>query len=380
MPYYADVKSGQDVALFVEKCGRPSQQIGTARGGEPIHAVKLGGDRKPAVLIKAGSHATEIAGIHAALTLLEEGLETDREVYVIPCGAPFDYGGYGRALDLAAGEDLGVTSDGECLAALQRAGRLFHEAEHWALYHVGDMVFAWVDQEHFDARQLFYGRMDVLAQSDPRLRREISGKRVFYPNAVYYEGDGQGSYDHGGLVSLVSPLGWVNNMNGFFDRCDAPEEVRAVREFCLRLKPALVIDLHESCINARIPQSLSASGEKLGDHFLILPPVHGPSFETVETPVAEAMLEATRASGHECFTKSQLEAAWGYDDTDFYHGYVRFNKRGACSFYQWVLLFAEVSIVVEPRMDRPCADRVDIHTAAVRAALAEYSRLLEERR
>lgn len=375
MTYFADVTTGEDIARFVDGCGKPVKTLGTAKGGAPIQAVKLGGDRKPAVLIKGGSHATEIAGIHAALTLIEEGLETDNEVYVIPCGSPFDYGGYRRALAYAAREEVRIDSDEECLSELTRLGERFYDGEHFALFHVGEMVFAWADQRHFDARQLFYGRMDVLARSDSKLCWEISGKRIFYPNAVYHGGEGQGPYDHGGLVSLVSPLGWVNNINGFFDRTDAPEEVRCVAEFCDKLKPKLVIDLHESCINARIPEALTRSGEKLGDHFLILPPVHGPSFETVETPVAEAMLAATAEAGHDCFTQSQLEASWGYDETDFYHGYLRFLKRGASSFYRWVLLFAEVSIVVEPRMDMPCSERVDIHVAAVRAALDRYGEL-----
>jgi hypothetical protein len=218
--------------------------------------------------------------------------------------------------------------------------------------------------------------MDALVREDPCLRHEITGKRIFYPNAVYYD-EGQGSYDHGGLVSFVNPDGWVGGMNSFYDRYDAPGEVTCVREFVETVRPGLALDLHESCINARIPKELLDSGDKIGTHFLILPSVHGPTFEKVETPVAEAIVEATGRAGHECFTREHLEASWGYGETDYYHGYLRWNARGSSSFYKWVLRFAEASIVVEPRMDQPCETRVAVHTAAVRGALEKYSQLSE---
>ncbi len=375
MAFYREIRSAGDVSGFVEGCGREVERLGSALGGWPIEAVRLGGHKKPAVIIKAGSHASEIAGVHAALTLVEEGIDTDNEVWIIPCGDPFGFDGYRRALEHAAGRPVQLENDTECLAELERLGRRFYNEEHFALFDVNGIVFCWADQERFDARSLFYGRMDTLARQDPRLAGEIAGKRIFYPNAVYYGGEGQGPFDHGGLVSLVSPLGWVNNMNGFFDRCFAPPEIASVRAFCERLRPGLALDLHESCINTRIAASVIASGESIGDNFLILPPVHAPRFEEVETPVAEAMLEGTRQAGHECFSRSHLEASWGYDETEYFPGYVRRDSRGASSFFKWVVLFADASIVVEPRMDRPCADRVKIHTAAVRAGIARYTGL-----
>jgi len=375
MAFYGNVTSGADVAAMVEGTGRMFKRLGTALGGAPIQAVRLGGEKKPAVIIKAGSHASEIAGVHGALTLIDEGIDTEHEVWVIPCGDPFGFDGYRKALAHAAGAQVAIADDEECLAALDRFGRRFHEGEHFALFDVNGIVFCWADQARFDARALFYGQMDRLARRDPRLRAEIAGKRILYPNAVYYRGEGQGPYDHGALVSVVSPFGMVNNMNGFFDRTFAPEEVACVREFCREIRPGLAIDLHESCINTRIPQYLRDSDEDLGDHFLILPEVHGPGFEAVETPVAEAMLEGTRRAGHECFTRKHLEASWGYDETDYYPGYVRFLKRGACSFYKWALLYAQASIVVEPRMDRPCAERAQVHTAAVRAGIEKYAEI-----
>ena len=307
MAFFSEITSGADVAAFVAGSGRQFRRLGTALGGAPIQAVRLGGDKKPAVVIKAGSHASEVAGVHAALTLIREGLDTQHEVWVIPCGDPFGFDGYRKALSHAAGEQVDIGNDDECLAALERFGRRFYEGEHFRLFDVNGIVFCWADQERLDARGLFYGEMDRLAQRDPRLTAEIADKRILYPNAVYYAGEGQWPYDHGALVSLVSPFGQVNNMNGFFDRCFAPEEVSCVRGFCEQIKPGLAIDLHESCINTRIPEALRNSGESLGDHFLILPQVHGPSFDQVETPVAEAMLEATRRAGHECFTREHLQ-------------------------------------------------------------------------
>lgn len=379
MTYFRELTSPEDIVRLLKTFGKPVTTLATTEGGLPIQSVRLGGDTPPAVIVKAGSHASEVAGIHAALTLVEEGLDTPHEVHVIPCGSPFDFGGYRRALAHASGEEVEIHSDDECLALLSRLGRRFYEGEHFTLFHVGEMVFAWVDQEKLDARDLFYRQLDPLAHRDPHLRHELAGRRIFFPNALYYD-EGRGCYDHGGLASWATPGGQVTNLNRMYDRYDAPVEVRSAREFCERVKPGMVIDLHESCINTRIPDQLRTSGEELGSHFLILPPIHGPGFEAVESPVAEAMVEATQRVGWKCFTKEQLQAAWGYDSTEYFHGYLRYDNWPAMAFYQWAARFAKAAITVETRLDLPPETRVDIHTTLVRAALDRYAQLVEEDR
>ncbi|UCF96081.1 MAG: hypothetical protein JSV89_12945 [Spirochaetaceae bacterium] len=375
MSYYTDLKTGHDIASFVRRQVKSAEEIATTVDGSPIQVVKLGGGRKPAILLKAGNHSSEIAGIHALLTFLAEGLQSPFETHIIPCGSPFDFGGYRFALEWASETKVHIEDDEQCLAELTRLGRKVYEGEHFILFEVRNTLFTWVDRKKLDSRRLFYGQLDTLTLRDPELRAILSGKRIFFPNELYYPED-YGSYDQAGLVGWTSPDGYVSNLNRLYDRYDVPPELWSIRDYCERLKPAMVIDLHESCINTRIPEKLKRSGEQLGNHFLILPPVHAPSYEAIETPVAEAMVAATGNAGFDCFTLSQLEAAWGYPDTDYFHGYLRKDVRDGMPFYRWAIRFADVSITTETSMDMPIEKRVMIHITLVNAAIEAFSRFL----
>ena len=50
----------------VRKTGRPSRALGHTVDGSPLVCVRSGGEREPAILITAGSHSTEHAGVAAA--------------------------------------------------------------------------------------------------------------------------------------------------------------------------------------------------------------------------------------------------------------------------------------------------------------------------
>ena len=375
MRYFQDLETGKDIASFVKLHAGQVEEIAVTEDGSPIQVIKLGGVKKPAILLKAGNHSSEIAGVHALLTLLVEGLGSPFETYIIPCGSPFDFGGYRYALQWASGEKADIDDDEDCLAALNRLGRRVYDGESFILFRVKDIIFAYVDQRKLDSRTLFYGKLDDLTLKDPRLRAELSGKRIFFPNPVYHQED-YGPYDKAGLAGWTTPDGYVSNLNRLYDRYDVPPELSSIREFSERIKPAMVIDLHESCINTRIPRSLRESGEKLGNHFLILPTVHAPSYESIETPVAEGMIAGTAEAGFKAFSQSQLEAAWGYPDTEYFHGYLRKDVRDAMPYYCWATRFADVSITSETSMDMPIERRVLIHTVLVRSAIDAFSRVI----
>ena len=381
MSYFPEVRTGQDIAHFVTRHSTSSRTLATVDDQQPLVAVKIGGDRKPAIVIKAGTHASEIGGVHAALTLIDEGLDTSHEVYVIPCGSPFDFGGFNRALSFASGKPVDIKDDSECLAVLSKLGRKFHQGEHFALFRVGEIIFTYVDQEKFDPRTLHYRQFAKMSVADPKLREEFGGRRIFCPNSLYYKED-YTCYDHAGLVNWVQWDGWVSSFNSFFDRINAPLEVRCVRELCESIKPALALDLHESCINARIPKEYlagrSGSPKDLGSHFLILPPVHPPTYDAVETTVANALLNGATKAGFKFLSKEALVAAWGYPDTDYYEGYIRCHSREGGNFYQWMTQY-DASIVVETRLDQPVEMRARQQCAMVRAAVKEFERLMRER-
>ena len=375
MSYFKELHTGQDVAAFVSRHCDSVEVIAETEGGNIIQAVRLGGDRKPPILLKAGNHSSEIAGIQALLTMVSEGFNSPFETYLIPCGDPFGFGGYSHALSHAGGRAVTVKSDEDCWDTLNRMGEKVYGGDHFALFRVGETIFAYVDQEHLDPRTLFYGQLDQATLTDAHLRAQLSGRRVFFPNTLYLRED-YGPYDKAGLVAWTSRDGYLSNLNRLYDRYDVPPELSGVRDFCERHGPAMVIDLHESCINTRIPRALRDSGEQLGNHFLILPPVHAPSYESLETPVAEAMLKATERAGIRCFTRNQLEAAWGYPETEYFHGYVRKDVRDGMPFYRWAIRFADVSITQETSMDMPVEQRIQIHTILSQSAIDAFAERL----
>ena len=129
--------------------------------------------------------------------------------------------------------------------------------------------------------------------------------------------------------------------------------------------------------NTGIPSKLKESGEQIGNYFLILPPEHIATLPGIETQIAEAMIAGTEKAGFKCFTRNQLEASWGYPDTDYFKGYLRKDVRDEMPFYRWAIRFADVSITSETIMDVPIEKRIDIHTTLVSAALDAFAHSID---
>ncbi len=376
MPYYKEIRTGKAVGKFVEQSGVQWEHLAETHNGEPIVAARMGGSKKPPILIKAGSHASELASIHAALTLIEERADSDFEIHIIPCCSPFDFSGYRCALEYAVGQPVNLKDDASCREALQKFGQLEYQGDSFELYSIKDLIFGYVDRANLDPRDLVYGGLHRLALNNSKVREAVTGREMFFPNEIYHQED-FGPYDHGGLTLYANSTGFVANMNNFYDRYDPPLEVQTVREYCERIEPGLCLDLHESCIGTRIHESLRTNGrtgspEELGSHFLILPHVHAPSYDAVETPVADAMMAAAKAEGFECMNKETLTLSWGYPDTQYFEGYVRWNNFNIMPFYQWAARYP-AAITVESRLDLPVETRVKIQTAMIRGAIEEYA-------
>ena len=60
-----------DLLAAVKGRGHAARVLGRAPDGSPVIAVKCGGKKKPAIFIGSGSHATEHAGVMAAVALVE---------------------------------------------------------------------------------------------------------------------------------------------------------------------------------------------------------------------------------------------------------------------------------------------------------------------
>ena len=97
-------KRYSDLLETVQQRGYKSRVLGYAPDKSPIVGIKAGGDKKPAIFISAGSHSTEQAGVAAAVELIGK-LETEHQVYVIPCRDPIGLNGYKYALSLSLGDE-----------------------------------------------------------------------------------------------------------------------------------------------------------------------------------------------------------------------------------------------------------------------------------
>jgi len=224
--------------------GKPLHEWGQAIDGTPLLAVRTGGDKQPAIFITAGAHATETAGVHAALNLLEM-LDTEHEVHVLPLRDPFGFGGINHCLSFAAGQAIEVSSHRAALDYLLAHGwLLWHEGDMY-VFKLGEVGFVWNAPTQPGVGGFFaaHSRLLSLAKGDPDVLRPLWGHRVMLMNAMPdVEGTGDMQRCWHGVMSSEGE--WLH-LNRFFGRNDAPSEVAAVDRLMQAVRPGLTCDLHE---------------------------------------------------------------------------------------------------------------------------------------
>lgn len=224
--------------------GKPLEEWGWSVDGMPLLAARTGGHRQPAIFITAGAHATETAGVHAALHLLEM-LDTEHEVHVLPLRDPLGFGGVNRCLSFAAGETVQVPSHKAALDYLLAHSRLLWREGEMYVFKLGDVGFVWAAPRQPGIGGFIgaHSRMLSLAKDTPDLLRPLWGARVMFIIAMPdVEGTGEiGRCFHG----VISARGEYLHLNRFFGRDDAPPEVAAVDRLIQTVRPGLVCDLHE---------------------------------------------------------------------------------------------------------------------------------------
>src|SRR5437588_913483 len=120
-------ETNEDIQQHIQKSGHKSSVIHRAANGLPIYCVQLGGSKSPPIVITAGSHASEPAGVVGALRLLTE-LKTDHAVYVVPNRDPMGLEGYHRYLKFAlGGEEPHFSTNTELADLLRQRGQVVHD-------------------------------------------------------------------------------------------------------------------------------------------------------------------------------------------------------------------------------------------------------------
>lgn len=210
-------------------------------GGRPVVAAETGGDREPAVMVTAGAHATEQAGVAAAVELLDR-LDTDHRVSVVPTRDPLGVDGYATALEMALGEPVSFDTYDELAELLRTESRVVVDDDGVILGLIGDYGFA-STRPTADTPSAYRlsNAIDGLAGTsdvDP-----LRGRRIILLSG---QPDVEGTGDFGRLYTrVVSPNGENLHLNRFIGDEWAPPESRAVRELADSVEPGLFVDLHE---------------------------------------------------------------------------------------------------------------------------------------
>ena len=232
-----------DVLDALRASGKPLQEWGKAVDGTPLRTARAGGDRQPAIFITAGAHATETAGVHGALNLLNL-LETEHELHVLPLRDPFGFAGVNHCLGFAAGERVELANASETLEYLRSRGQLLWEQPDMCVFRLGDFGFVWnAPRPALDTFWTAHAAVRALIYTDPDRLRPRWGRRVML---LHVTSDVEGSGEMQRCFHMaMSQAGEYLHLNRFFGRADAPAEVRAVEQLMEAARPGLTCDLHE---------------------------------------------------------------------------------------------------------------------------------------
>jgi hypothetical protein len=348
--------------------------LGSTVDGSPIVAARGGGDKTPAIFITAGSHATEHAGVSAAVRLIDE-LDTEHQVFVIPTRDPVAHDGFAHALSLGLGETPSFDDFDQLEEILRDAGDILYEDDDFLLALIGDYGYASARPEmkseaieegetRFRAgpkrknpQGYGYGRMQQLCRERPEILTPLLGRRVYQP-AGQAGVEGTNLFDRA-YTLIVSLEGEILHINRFHDTAWAPVEPRVTRTLLEKIKPGISFDLHES---AGMDDRFWLSARTQPD----------PESQTWEEKAATATIKAIAASGATLATKEDAPSKW-FDMSEqavFWLDATRrgegFNLMDFCS-REYGLAFG-----TEMGMFGSFAGRVDMALTTVRSAVSVF--------
>jgi len=295
-----------------EKRAQHVTTLGHTVDGAPIVVARGGGDKLPAIFITAGGHATEHAGVSAAVRLTNE-LDTEHQVYVIPTRDPVGHDGFAHALSLGLGEKPQFETFDELESILRKAGDILYEDDDFLLTLIGDYGYASarpdakdVGVEEGDSRfragpkrknpQGFgYGRMQEIHRDQPEILAPLLGRRVYQP-AGQAGVEGTNLFDRA-YTLMISLEGEILHINRFHDTPWAPVEPRVTRKLLDQIRPGLSFDLHES---AGMDDRYWLSARKLPDA----------ESQAWEERAATAIIGKIADSGAKLATEADAPSAW----------------------------------------------------------------------
>lgn len=234
-----------DVLDALHTSGKPINEWGRAVDDTPILSASTGAGKQPAILVTAGVHAGETAGVQAALKLLKQ-LETRHEVVIVPLRDPFGFAGVNHCLSFAAHQPIHLSNHSEILEYLKQAAKLLWNLDDIWVFRLNEIGFIWRPLHKGD----FYRMIDQigeLSRSNPHVFKSLWGKRVMLLNPdIGCEGNGEMQRCWHGVFSEQGE--WLH-LNRFFGRSDHPSEVAAIKLLIQTIRPGLICDLQEDRVS-----------------------------------------------------------------------------------------------------------------------------------
>lgn len=337
----------------------------TARGpgGRPVVVAEAGGDREPPIVLTAGAHATEQAGVVAAVELLDR-LETDHRVLVVPTRDPLGVDGYEAALAMALGESISVDDYDDLENLLRKEATVLVDQDGVLVGLVGDYAFATTRPTDGKSSMKVLWNVFEEVEDTPAIEA-LRGRRVFLvPGQAAVEGTG----DFGRLYTLVvSPTGEVRHLNRYVDSEWAPPESRAVRDLFEATNPGLFVDLHEY------------EGDGC---WVSVRPKADEAVERRERAVGRAMVEAIESAGGRPLPLADLFSGTLDDHyfTELRPGLYDLDYRARGEGFNATDYAAEhhgLAFTNETGMYLPFEERVEVAVSAVQRAVDEFERRRE---
>lgn len=354
--------SSRELRLALEAVGLPLRRLGPAFGGEEILCAQVGGRRQPAIVITAGSHSPEVAGVHAAVRLIAE-LETEHATYVVATRDPFGFNTFDHCLGVLLDRPVSVASHAEAVATLESHGRVIWTEEGFCLAFAGDAAIASMEtgaepMGHY----LVLRRLHELLADQPALKRILAGRRLLIPAGMPFS-EGTGSYGRT-YTAVATRDGLLLSLSQFFGTAEAPPEVACLDSFLQEVRPGLVFDCHED----------------FGRHFYLPARRHERDSELANR-IIFAMYDAALQSGYppadyDAFIARQrgYRPYWPhYFQPSDRPGllWVDGSKRGYYALADYALRFG-ISCPIETGSEGSLAARVECQVSAVKAGVAQF--------
>lgn len=199
----------------------------------------------PPVLITAGAHAEEAAGVITALRLAESPDFAGRMLFV-PCRDPLGWDGISRTLGRVIDQpDLLIEDHDHAVSLFHEHAEVVYDHDGMVIARIGSLAFMSLSEDHpgnEDTGEFIQGYLP----QNGELVEALKGCNLLVPGSPAYA-EGRNVYGWGGGPSVyIDESGRVGNFNRFFAAEKPPVEVEALRRFADEANPEWVFDLHEN--------------------------------------------------------------------------------------------------------------------------------------